>query len=71
MGAGEFTAWVVEMRVQDPARYKGEGVIRIHLSDSACRLPLRIESRVPSMGKTVLSLESHTHPASHFAVAAN
>jgi hypothetical protein len=66
VGAGEFDALVVEMTVQDPARYRGEGIIRIHLSDGPCRLPLRIESRVPSMGKTVLTLESHTHPLSHF-----
>ncbi len=66
VGAGEFGALVLEMTVQDPARYRGEGVIRIHLSDGPCRLPLRIESRVPSIGKTVLTLESHTHPLDHF-----
>jgi hypothetical protein len=57
---------LVEMRVKDPRRYRGEGVIRIHLSDDRCRLPLRIESRMPVVGTAVLSLESHTHPREHF-----
>lgn len=59
VGAGEFTAFVVEMRVKDPERYRGTGLIRIHISDGPARLPLQIESAVPRMGTTVLSLESH------------
>jgi hypothetical protein len=55
---GEFPAIVVEMRVQDPRRYDGEGVIRIHLTDDARRIPLRIASRMRRAGSTVLSLES-------------
>jgi hypothetical protein len=51
----------VEMRVKDPRRYKGEGVLRIHLTDDACRIPVRIESTMPVLGTTVLTLESHTH----------
>jgi hypothetical protein len=66
VGAGEFPAVLVEMRVRDPRRYRGEGVIRIHLSDDRCRLPLRIESRMPVVGTAVLTLESHTHPRAHF-----
>jgi hypothetical protein len=65
VGAGEFAAILVEMRVRDPRRYRGEGVIRIHLSDDDCRLPLRIESSMPIVGTTVLTLESHTHPHQH------
>src|SRR6478735_3954020 len=51
VGAGRFHAVVVEMRVRDARRYKGEGVIRIHLSDDNCRLILRLESDVPDAGK--------------------
>lgn len=69
VGAGEFPAVLVEMRVRDPRRYRGEGVIRIHLSDDSCRLPLRIESSMPIVGTTVLTLESHTHPHSHWLAA--
>ena len=61
-GAGEFATVAVEMRVRDPHNYRGEGVIRIHLTDDACRLPVRIESTMPEIGKTVLSLESATRP---------
>ncbi len=57
VGAGTFAAVLVEMRVRDPARYRGEGVIRIHFSDDERRLPLRIESTLPVAGTAVLTLE--------------
>jgi hypothetical protein len=60
--AGKFATIAVEMRVKDPRNYRGEGVIRIHLTDDACRLPVRIESMMPDIGKTVLTLESATRP---------
>lgn len=56
--AGEFRTILVEMRVRDPRRYRGQGVIRINLSDDARRLPVRIESTMPIVGKAVLTLES-------------
>ncbi len=55
--AGTFAAVLVEMRVRDPARYRGEGVIRIHFSDDERRLPLRIESVLPAAGTALLTLE--------------
>jgi hypothetical protein len=55
--AGTFETVLVEMRVRDPARYKGEGVIRIHFSDDDRRLPLRIESTLPVAGTALLTLE--------------
>ena len=64
-GAGVFETIVIEMRVRDPRRYKGEGVIRIHLSDDARRLPVRIESAMPVLGTTVLTLESYTNGGTH------
>lgn len=67
VGAGSFDAIVVEMRVRDPRRHDGEAVLVLHLSDDDCRLPLRIESQVPRIGRTILSLEAHTHPAAHLA----
>jgi hypothetical protein len=62
---GVFETIVVEMRVRDPRRYQGEGIIRIHLTDDRCRLPVRIESTMPVFGATVLTLESHTHDRRH------
>ena len=56
--AGEFATVVVEMRVKDPRRYDGEGVVRIHLTDDDRRVPVRIASRMRGAGSTVLSLES-------------
>ena len=61
--AGTFPTIVVEMRVRDPRHYKGEGVIRISLSDDVRRIPVRIESRMPVFGATVLTLESFVVPA--------
>lgn len=63
--AGTFRTILVEMRVTDPRRYKGEGVIRLNLSDDACRIPVRIESTMPVVGAAVLTLESETHRAGH------
>jgi hypothetical protein len=65
--AGTFPTIVVEMRVKDPRRYGGEGVIRLHLSDDAFRYPVRIESAVPVLGATVLTLESVTRPPARLA----
>ena len=58
--AGEFRTVVLEMRVRDPRRYRGEGVIRIHLSDDAARIPVRIESRMPVVGTAVMLLTVRT-----------
>jgi hypothetical protein len=62
-GAGDFATVLVELRVKDPRRYKGAGIIRINLSDDARRIPVRIESTMPMIGRSVLTLESYTAPA--------
>jgi len=59
---GELHVIRVEMRVRDPQHYQGEGIIRIHLSDDACRLPVRIESTMPVIGTAVLSIASEQSP---------
>lgn len=59
VGAGRFHAIVVEMRVRDARRYRGEGVIRIYLSDDRCRLLLRLESKVPGAGSATLGLTAY------------
>lgn len=48
----------IEMRVRDERRYRGEGILRIALSDDACRRPIRIESRIPNAGRVVMTLKS-------------
>jgi hypothetical protein len=59
---GELRVILVEMRVRDPRHYKGEGVIRIHLTDDDCRLPARIESTMPVVGTATLTIASqNTH----------
>lgn len=54
--AGSFGTIVVEMRVRDPQHYRGEGTIRFSISDDRCRLPVRIESKIPDAGTVVLTL---------------
>ena len=63
-GAGEFPTILVELRVKDPRRYRGEGVIKINFTDDTRRLPVRIESTMPIVGNAVLVLESYSAPAS-------
>lgn len=55
---GEIHVVRLEMRVRDPSHYEGEGIIRIHLSDDQCRLPVRIESKLPIIGTAILTLAS-------------
>ena len=54
--AGDFSTVLVEMRVRDPRRYQGEGIIRINLSDDRCRLPVRIRSAMPVVGQATMTL---------------
>lgn len=60
--AGIFRTRIVEMEVRDPKRYKGTGVIRIHLNEGDCHMPVRIESRMPVVGVTTLTLKHFSHP---------
>lgn len=60
--AGIFRTRVIEMEVRDPKRYKGTGTIRVHLNEGDCRVPVRIESRMPVLGATVLTLTGWSHP---------
>jgi len=55
---GELRTVLIEMHVRDPRHYKGDGVIRINLTDDACRLPARIESTMPVVGKAILTIGS-------------
>ncbi len=55
---GEVKTMLVEMRVRDPKHYKEAGVIRFNISNDACRLPVRIESTMPMIGKTVMTMKS-------------
>lgn len=56
--AGVFQTIEVEMRVIDPVRYRGEGVVQLHYTDDARRILVRMESAIPRAGRMVLSLES-------------
>ncbi len=55
---GEVRTMLVEMRVRDPKHYKRFGIIRFNISNDACRLPVRIESTMPVIGKTVMTMTS-------------
>ena len=59
---GELRVFLVEMRVRDPRHYKGEGVIKIYLTDDDCRLPAKIESTMPVVGTAILTIASQNTP---------
>ena len=61
--SGSYTTTLMEMHVHDPRRYRGEGVVRVFLSDDRCRLPVRIESTIPGMGSMVLTMASYVAPS--------
>jgi hypothetical protein len=56
--AGEFRTVLVEMRVRDPRTFRGDGRIRLNLTDDHRRLLVRMETSMPVAGTMVLSLES-------------
>lgn len=58
-----FAVVVVEMDVRDPRHYEGQGSLRLFLTDDDCRLPVRIESRMPNVGTVVFTLKSYQHPS--------
>jgi hypothetical protein len=60
---GELRTVLVEMRVRDPKHYEGEGLVRFNFTDDACRLPARIESTMPILGKAIMSLRAENAPA--------
>jgi hypothetical protein len=62
--AGRFEGVQVEMRVKDPARYRGQqaGVVRIWMTDDERRIPLSIESTFPVAGQVTLQLVSGAGP---------
>lgn len=59
---GELHVVRVEMRVRDPRHYEGDGIIHIHLSDDACKVPVRIESTMPVIGTAVLTIMGAQSP---------
>jgi hypothetical protein len=52
--AGRFAVIGIELRVRDPRRDRGTGVIRIDLTDDDRRLPVRIRTSLP--GSTPVTL---------------
>lgn len=58
--AGAFQVWSVEMRVRDKEHYDGEGIIRLLISTDSRRLPVRIQSVMPTVGTTVMTLAAVT-----------
>jgi hypothetical protein len=66
-GAGTFQTVLLEMRVKDPRRFKGQGVIRINLTDDEARIPVRIQSAMPVIGTAVMTLETYFTPARELA----
>lgn len=67
--AGTFATVLLEMRVKDPRRYRGEGTILVNISEDACRLPVRIRSVMPVFGTTVLLLESYSRVGARCSVS--
>jgi hypothetical protein len=56
--AGRFEVWSVEMQVRDTTHYGGDGLIRLQFTADERRLPVRIQSVMPIVGTTVMTLSS-------------
>ena len=55
-----YQRWIDAAKVPTPS-----GVIRLDLTDDHCRLPVRIESDMPVVGRTVMMLETQSHSIVH------
>ncbi len=53
-----FQAIVVEMRVRDSRQSKGFSVLRLHVTDDALKVPVRIESAMALGGTMVMTLQA-------------
>jgi hypothetical protein len=69
--AGEFDTVELEMRSKDGVDFKGEWVLRLWISEDPCRLPVRMESVVPLLGKGVMTLESAVTPTCQSVAASS
>jgi hypothetical protein len=67
--AGRFSTVVVEMKVQDPERFGGNGTLRMHLTDDVRRMPVRIQTSMPIAGAMILDLERWTEGGAPLADA--
>lgn len=56
--AGRFDVVRVELRVRDPRRYRGDGVITIQLSRDPRRLPVHVRTALPGSPAVELFLRS-------------
>ena len=62
--AGTFETWKVELKVRDPAHFRGLGRMILNVTDDAQRVPVRIETDMREAGGTVLELVARVTPAS-------
>ncbi len=60
--AGTFETWKVELKVRDPAHFRGLGRMVLNVTDDAQRTPVRIETDMREAGSTVLELTARTGP---------
>jgi hypothetical protein len=50
----------IELKVRDPRRYRGTGIIRLQLTDDERRVPVRIRTSLPESTPVTLELRSTT-----------
>jgi hypothetical protein len=58
--AGRFAVIDIELKVRDPRRYRGNGSIRLQLTDDERRVPVRIRTSLPGTTPVTLELRSTT-----------
>ncbi len=60
---GNVGVFVVEMNVKDKVDRGGDKTIRLWLSEDRCRVPVRIETRLPYLGAGIMTIDSASTPA--------
>lgn len=59
---GNVGVFVLDMNVKDRIDRGGDKTIRLWLSDDPCRVPLRIETKLPYLGAAVMTIDSASTP---------
>lgn len=67
--AGTFDAMQYEVTMSDARDPKARDVLNFWISEDARRLPVRIESTMPVLGKSVMTLQTVSAPGTRYAVS--
>ncbi len=68
--AGEFNTVEYEVHMADRRNFKKSELLHFWFSDDRCRVPVRVESHMPILGNSTMTLETAVTPNCQYAASA-